>query len=180
VTKAKPIGSLHEQLGLAGLNYWLLKSEPDVFGYHNLLALGTAMWDGVRNAQARNFLAQTQAGDLGFFYHSQSKPPHIAGILRVLRPAFADPTQFNPNHAGFDPRSSRENPRWLAVEVQPVQALPQVLTLERLRQVRDGDPALRDMLLFRHSRLSVQPVSQEAWQSLLLLANIDPAALNNQ
>jgi predicted RNA-binding protein with PUA-like domain len=158
-------------------NYWLLKSEPAVFGYQNLLALGTAIWDGVRNAQARNFLAQMRAGDLGFFYHSQDKPPHIAGILRVSRPAFADPTQFNPEHAGFDPRSSPDKPRWLAIEVEPVQRLPQILPLAQLRQAKQHQPALQSMLLFSHSRLSVQPVSSAAWQCLLELAAIAPSNL---
>jgi predicted RNA-binding protein with PUA-like domain len=79
------------------MNYWLMKSEPEVFSITDLQQQRETIWDGVRNYQARNFLRQMQSGDLAFFYHSNTNPPGIAGLMRVVKMGIADPTQFDLN-----------------------------------------------------------------------------------
>ncbi|MDM7324155.1 MAG: EVE domain-containing protein, partial [Thermus sp.] len=104
--------------------YWLLKSEPQVYSILDLKREGKALWDGVRNYQARNHLMRMQVGDICFFYHSNSNPPGIAGLCRVVRTLVPDPTQFDPSSPYFDPKATRENPRWYTVEVEFLEAWP--------------------------------------------------------
>lgn len=146
-----------------GMAYWLLKSEPDVFGYPDLERVKREPWNGVRNYQARNHLRSMQEGDLAFFYHSNSNPSGIAGICKIARAAYPDNLQFDPESKYFDPKSTPENPRWSMVDVVPVRALP-LLSLETLRSL----PELSDMLLLRKgSRLSVMPVTEAEWKAIL-------------
>ncbi len=91
--------------------YWLLKSEPEVYSLEDLRREGQAIWDGVRNYQARNFLLRMQPGDICFFYHSGTNPPGIAGLCRVVRTGIPDPTQFDPQSPYFDPKATPERPR---------------------------------------------------------------------
>ncbi|MEW6421845.1 MAG: EVE domain-containing protein, partial [Deinococcota bacterium] len=104
--------------------FWLLKSEPNVFGYPDLVRAGREPWNGVRNYQARNFLQEMQAGDLCLFYHSNAKPSGVAGVARVVRAAYPDNLQFDPASAYYDPTSTPGNPRWSMVDVAPVLAFP--------------------------------------------------------
>ena len=90
---------------------WLLKSEPDVFGYDDLVAAKREGWDGVRNYQARNFMREMAVGDLAIFYHSNATPPGVAGICKIVKGAEPDPTQFDPKSKYFDPKSSPDDPR---------------------------------------------------------------------
>ncbi|CAM3990863.1 EVE domain-containing protein [Deinococcus marmoris] len=152
------------------MHYWLLKSEPDVFGYPDLERVGREPWNGVRNYQARNFLRQMAVGDLCLFYHSRSKTPGIAGVARVTRAAHTDDLQFDPASAYFDPASSPENPRWSMVEVEAVRAFPAVLTLDTIRTL----PQWEDSPLTRKgSRLSVLPVTAEQFDAALAAAGLD-------
>lgn len=144
--------------------YWLLKSEPDVFSFENLQAAGREPWNGIRNYQARNFLRQMQAGDLGLFYHSNTQPPHIAGVLRVVREAYPDDLQFDPASEYHDPRSSAETPRWSMVDVEPVAAFAVRVTLEDLRALPEW---AESPLVRRGNRLSVVPVSEAEFQAAL-------------
>ncbi|MCU0274497.1 MAG: EVE domain-containing protein, partial [Acidimicrobiales bacterium] len=84
---------------------WLLKSEPDVFSYDDLVRVKREGWDGVRNYEARNFMRSMAKGDLAIFYHSNAKPPGAAGVCRIVKTAEPDPTQFDPTSKYHDPTS---------------------------------------------------------------------------
>lgn len=145
------------------MNYWLYKTEPDVFGIDDLARLGTATWEGVRNYQARNFLRQAHLGDQVLIYHSSCKQVGIAGVAEVVREAYPDPTQFDPESDYFDPASKPEAPRWSQVEVGFVRKLRQVIPLDALKAM----PALTGMpLVQKGSRLSVMPVSVDEWRAI--------------
>ncbi|MDP6149410.1 MAG: EVE domain-containing protein [Candidatus Thalassarchaeaceae archaeon] len=140
------------------VNHWLMKSEPHVYPWSQLVEDGSTHWDGVRNYQARNIMRdKMKNGDLVFFYHSNCKPPHIAGIAKVCKEAYPDFTAQDPDSNYFDPKASPENPRWMMVDIEPVLEL-NPLGLPELRE----NPALEGMpLLQRGQRLSVQPVTAE-------------------
>jgi len=149
--------------------YWLLKSEPDVFGFPDLLRVGREPWNGVRNYQARNNLRAMRAGDLALFYHSNAKPAGVAGVARVVRAAYPDDLQFDPGSAYHDPRSDPAEPRWSMVDVSPVLAFPALLTLERLRDL----PAWQaSPLTQKGTRLSVLPVTAEQFTAALAEAGV--------
>lgn len=146
--------------------YWLMKSEPDCFSIHDLAAK-PALWDGVRNYQARNYLQQMQAGDLFLFYHSSCQPPGIAGIGCIDGPAQPDLSALDPQAAGYDPRCSEQRLPWVAVPVSFQRAFTELLPLAQIRTLQ----GLEELpLLGRASRLSVMPVSAEQWQILLSAA----------
>lgn len=153
------------------MRYWLMKSEPDVFGIDDLeRAPGrTTGWEGVRNYQARNMLRDDfRVGDRAFFYHSSCEVPGVAGVVQVVRAAYADPTQFDAKSEYHDAKSTRDVPRWFAVDVQLEHRLEPVITLPELREHERG--ALRDMLILqRGNRLSVTPLSVEEWRCILAL-----------
>ncbi len=148
------------------MNYWLLKSEPDVFSIDDLKKQKTTIWDGVRNYQARNFLRAMQVGDLAFFYHSSTEPPGIVGLCRVLETNLADPSQFDPQSPYHDPTSSKDNPRWWTVRVGFVEKYKQMLTLELLREKFSPDELI---LLRRGNRLSVMPVATEVAERIIAM-----------
>ena len=149
--------------------YWLMKSEPDVFSIDDLQRVGTEPWNGVRNYQARNFMRDgMQVGDGILFYHSNAKVPGVVGIARVASEAYPDDTQFDPDSDYFDPKATRENPRWMLVDVGFERKLRDVISLERIKQhaeaFGEGFP-----LTARGSRLSVFPVTAAQWQTMLSL-----------
>ncbi|MEX1280621.1 MAG: EVE domain-containing protein [Acidimicrobiia bacterium] len=148
--------------------YWLMKSEPDVYGIDDLERDGTEVWDGVRNYRARNFMRDDMAvGDLAFFYHSNAKPPGVAGIMRIHRTGVTDPTQFDPTSKYHDPKSDPDDPRWICVEVEYVETFPELVPLEALKST----PGLEDMAVVqRGQRLSVQRVTEAEWEIVLGLA----------
>jgi predicted RNA-binding protein with PUA-like domain len=154
------------------MRHWLMKSEPDVFSFQDLQRAPRrrTLWDGVRNYQARNLLRDEIAvGDGVLYYHSNASPPGVAGVARVVRAGYPDPTQFDPDDAHFDPASKRESPRWFAVDVEAVEALPEFVSLERLRE----EPGLASMgVLRRGNRLSVQPVEAAEWRLVLALGGL--------
>ncbi|MDR9433440.1 MAG: EVE domain-containing protein [Spiribacter sp.] len=147
--------------------YWLMKSEPDVYGIDHLAAEpdGVEHWDGIRNYQVRNmFRDQFQPGDQAFFYHSNTKVPGIVGIMEIVTNAYPDHTAFDPDAKYYDPKSDPDNPRWLMVDVRYQRHLSRVITLAELK----SDPALSDMALVRRgNRLSVMPVSASQWAHIL-------------
>ena len=151
------------------MHYWLMKSEPDVFGIDDLAVRPkqTEHWDGVRNYQARNMLRdQMQIGDQLFFYHSNCKEPGIVGIAEVVRAGYPDHTAFNPDGKYYDPKSDPANPRWYMVGVRFVRKLGRTITLDELKQ----HPELAEMSLVRRgNRLSVMPVSAQQWRTILAL-----------
>ncbi|WP_109123712.1 EVE domain-containing protein [Dyella sp. C11] len=148
--------------------YWLMKSEPDAFSIDDLKRKGQEAWDGVRNYQARNFMRDgMRVGDKVFFYHSNCAEPGIVGIAEVATDAYPDPSQFDPKSKYFDAASSRDNPRWMLVEVKFVKKLKHTITLKALQ----ADPALADMALVRKgNRLSVMPVGADEWHHIEAMA----------
>ena len=144
--------------------YWLMKSEPEAFGIDHLQQRGKSLWDGVRNYQARNFLRQMKVGDQAFFYHSDSKVPGIVGVMNIVQGGYPDPTQFNPGHRYYDPKSRLDKPRWTGVDVEFVEKWPDILPLSTLRQI----PELEQLpLLQKGSRLSLMPVTAAQWNIIL-------------
>jgi predicted RNA-binding protein with PUA-like domain len=151
------------------MNYWLMKSEPDVFGVDDLMkAAGkTDTWDGVRNYQARNMMRdEMKKGDLVFFYHSNCKEPGIAGIMKIVREGYPDHTAFDPDEKYYDPKSDPDNPRWYMVDVKHVRKLKRVITLTELK----AHAQLSDLPLVRRgNRLSIMPVTKKHWDFILAL-----------
>jgi predicted RNA-binding protein with PUA-like domain len=148
------------------MNYWLMKSEPDEFSIDDLAAAPaqSTPWFGVRNYQARNYMRDAmKVGDGVLFYHSSCDVPGIAGIARVASTAYPDDTQFDRKSPYHDPKSKREEPRWLLVDVALVNKT-RVMPLEEMRTY----PALEDMVaLKRGNRLSITPVSAAEWRFIV-------------
>ena len=149
------------------MKYWLMKSEPDAFSIDDLKRRKREPWSGVRNYQARNFMRQMQPGDGVLFYHSSTAVPGVVGVAEVVTEAYPDPTQFQKKSPYFDPKSTREEPRWSLVDVAFVRKLPRVIALEELRAIADDLEGFA--LLERGSRLSVLPVSASQWKTILSL-----------
>lgn len=151
------------------MKYWLMKSEPDVFGIDHLMSRKnrTEPWDGVRNYQARNFMRdQMKKGDQVFFYHSNCKQPGIVGIAEIAKEAYPDHSAFDPDAKYYDPKSNPDAPRWFMVDVKFVRKFKRTITLEELKQL----PPLENFPLVRRgNRLSILPVTAEQWDMILKL-----------
>jgi predicted RNA-binding protein with PUA-like domain len=147
--------------------YWLFKSEPDTYSIDDLRRAGTESWDGIRNYQARNMMRDDmRIGDKVLFYHSSCAVPGVAGIAKVASPAYADPTQFDPESPYFDPKSSADDPRWMLVDLAFVRKLKRVITLTEIKEL----PGLEGMILTRRgNRLSIMPVEPAHWERVLSL-----------
>lgn len=148
-------------------SYWLLKSEPDVFGYADLERVGTEPWNGVRNYQARNHLRAMKVGDRALFYHSNANPTGVAGVAKIVRAAYPDDLQFEASSPYHDPKSKAAEPRWSMVDVAPLLAFAQVLTLETLRGLPDWATS---PLTQKGTRLSVVPVTPPQFRAALKAA----------
>lgn len=156
------------------MNYWLMKSEPSVYSIWDLQRQGQTLWDGVRNYQARNYLKAMQPGDRAFFYHSNADPPGIAGLMEILETQVVDPSQFDAASPYYDPKSSREDPRWHTVRVQFVAAFERFLTLPELRDTFTPEEL---EVVRRGTRLSVMPVAPAVAEQLLALTTVSPQPL---
>jgi predicted RNA-binding protein with PUA-like domain len=145
------------------VRYWLMKSEPHVYPFSQLVEDGSTHWDGVRNYQARNMMRDDlKLGDMVLFYHSNTKPPHVAGIARVSREGYPDHTSWDPESKYYDEKSSPENPRWIMVDIEAVQEIEKVSLVDI-----KANPALEGMpLVQKGQRLSVQPVSKEQYDEI--------------
>ena len=150
--------------------YWLLKSEPDVFGYSDLVRVGREPWNGVRNFTARNFLRQMAVGDLCLFYHSNAKPTGIAGLARVAHAAYPDNLQADPASAYHDPKAPADGSRWSMVDIEPVLAFGRVLPLDEIRQLPEWHAS---PLTQKGSRLSVIPVTKEEFRAVLAAVGVE-------
>lgn len=148
------------------MSYWLMKSEPEEVSIDHLAAAPakSVAWFGVRNYQARNFMRdQMKVGDKVFFYHSSCAEPGIAGIAAVRKLAYPDATQFDPKSKYFDPKATRENPRWFNVEVKLVKKT-RLMGIEEMRSY----PELAGMrTLQRGNRLSITPVEPAEWDFII-------------
>lgn len=148
--------------------YWLFKSEPDEYSIGSLESEPdqTTVWEGIRNYQARNLLRdEVTIGDLVFFYHSSCPVPGIAGIAEVITAPYPDPSQFESESPYFDPKSKPSNPRWYAVDLRFKQKFSNVLSRKTLQTVQE----LAEMTLFRQGRLSIQPVTDIEWRTIISL-----------
>lgn len=139
------------------MRYWLFKSEPSTWGWDDQVAKGDAgeEWDGVRNYQARNFMREMTVGDRGFFYHSQ-KEKSVVGIVEICVAAHPD--------------STTDDDRWDCVDIKAVRPFQTSVTLDQIKT----DEQLKDMILVRNSRLSVQPVTDSEWQIICSLGQTSP------
>ena len=148
------------------MNYWLMKSEPDVFSFEDLKACikQTEPWDGIRNYQARNFMRDDmQIGDLILFYHSNTNPPGVAGIAQVASKPYPDPTAFDKKSKYFDPKSDPKNPRWILVDVSFKADIVRQVSLEEMKSM----PELVNMrALQRGNRLSIMPTTRSEFQAI--------------
>ncbi|MGB5630220.1 MAG: EVE domain-containing protein [Woeseiaceae bacterium] len=146
---------------------WLMKSEPDAYSIDDLERDGREKWDGIRNYQARNMMRdEMRIGDEIFFYHSSCEEPGIVGIMKVASEPYPDPFQFDEKSRYFDPKSSKDNPRWVLVDVEFVRKLKRTITLTEIK----AEKSLADMILTRKgNRLSIMPVAKKHWNKILSL-----------
>ena len=135
------------------MNHWLIKSEPNTYSWDDFVKLGRDHWYGVRNYQARNNLKTMLAGDLALFYHSVNEKA-VVGLAEVVREFYPDPTSTND--------------AWVVVDLVPIQKLKNSVTLAMIKE----DDRLSEMVLVKNSRLSVQPVSQEAFDIIIGMSEI--------
>lgn len=133
------------------MNYWLIKSDPDTYSFEQMLKDKITIWDGVRNYQARNYLAQMKKGDKLLFYHS-GKEKSIVGIVSLIEESFPDPTT--------------DDPAWLAVKVGEPKKFDKKISINEMK----NNPILKNMLLFKQSRLSVMPLSKDEFNEITRLA----------
>lgn len=152
-----------------------MKSELDVYNLDHLKADGTEPWDGIRNYEARNMMRdQMKPGDLILYYHSNCKPPHIAGVARVASDPYPDPTQFDASNHYFDPKSDPNNPRWILVDISYVTTFKETIG----RDVLQEDPLLQEMVIFKRNRLSITPVTQQEFERVCEIAGEDSSSFS--
>ena len=151
--------------------HWLMKSEPYDYSIDDLQRDGTTHWDGVRNYAARNLMRdKMRIGDRVLFYHSNVKPPGVAGIAEVCRESYPDFTQFDPANKYHDPKATEENPRWFMVDIRFVEKFEREVGLPEIR----ATPKLAGMVLVNRSRLSVQPVTEAEFEHIVGMAGSSP------
>jgi predicted RNA-binding protein with PUA-like domain len=152
--------------------YWLFKSEPDVFSIDDLLAAPkmTTFWEGVRNYQARNFLRDAiKKGDGVLFYHSNAEPTAVVGTAHVVREGYPDPAQFDKKNEYYDAAAKVDAPRWFGVDIKADRKFAKPVTLQEIK----ATSVLKNMVLVqRGARLSVQPVTADAWRRILAMGGL--------
>lgn len=153
------------------MNYWLLKSEPEVFSITHLKNAknSTASWEGVRNYQARNFLRDSiKKGDLCLFYHSSTEPTAVVGTMIVAKEGYIDHFAFDKKSPYYDPKSKPEKPAWYMIDVKLKSVFKTPVTLKEIKAI----PELSKMkLVQRGMRLSIQPVTEEEFNLIVSLGN---------
>jgi len=148
------------------MQHWLMKTEPEQFGITDLERVKVEPWSGVRNYMARANMRAMQVGDAVLFYHSSTQPPGVAGLATVSRTGVVDETQFDPDSPYFDPKATRDKPRWDCVDVRYVETLPHYVELAQMRE----DPSLKKMMLLKRGmRLSVQPVTAAEYKRIVAM-----------
>jgi predicted RNA-binding protein with PUA-like domain len=143
-----------------------MKSEPDVYGIADLERDRTTIWDGVRNYQARNFLKLMEAGDLAFFYHSNTKPPGIVGLMKIVESQVVDPSQFDLDSDYHDPKATQSAPRWHTVKLEFVSTFDRQIDLTELRDRFTPEELL---VVKQGNRLSVMPILENIAEQILQL-----------
>lgn len=151
------------------MGHWLFKTEPTECSIDDFANAPDTpiVWEGVRNYQARNMLRDdVKKNDLVLIYHSSCKLIGVAGIARIVREAYADPSQFNPLSTYYDKKSSPDKPRWVAVDLVFERKLPEIILLDKIK----SSAKLRELpVVQKGSRLSVMPVNEAQWRTLLQL-----------
>jgi predicted RNA-binding protein with PUA-like domain len=147
------------------MNYWLVKSEADCYSIEDFKRDKKTAWTGIRNYQARNFMRDgMKKGDMVFFYHSQSEPSGIYGLARVVSAPYPDPTAFDKKDEHYDPKSKKENPVWMCVDLEYVKAFKEPLSLAEIKR----DPKLEGIRVAQKGdRLSVSPISEKHFKYIL-------------
>ena len=148
------------------INYWLMKSEPNVYGIEDLENENETLWDGIRNYQARNFMREMTPGDLCFFYHSNCKPPGIIGLMEVIDTKLVDPTQFDSQSNYFDPKSTKETYRWDCAKLKYIKTYKKLLSLKEISEAFDPEELI---LIKKGNRLSVIPILPSIAKKLILM-----------
>jgi predicted RNA-binding protein with PUA-like domain len=169
--KSKELGPVGKKLLESrknGVGFWLMKTEPNVYSINDLKKDKKALWDGVRNYQARNFMRdEMKVGDQVLIYHSNSDPSAVVGVAEVTKTAQVDPEAFNKKSPYFDPKSQKDNPRWFCVEVKYKKTLKKPISLEELKNQK----SLSEMLLIQKGqRLSIQPCTPKEFDTVCKLA----------
>ncbi|KTW26373.1 hypothetical protein T552_02855 [Pneumocystis carinii B80] len=157
--------------------FWLMKAEPESrlvkgqdvkFSIDDLKEIEVSPWDGVRNPEASKIMRERmKVGDLAFFYHSNCKNPGIAGIMEIHKEGYPDYTAWDKSHPYYDMKSIKENPKWYMVDVKYKRHLSRFISLYELKKYKEG--ALKNMMLLRRPRLSVQSVTSYEWDFILEL-----------
>lgn len=151
------------------MKYWIMKSEPETYSIDHLEREKnqTGCWEGVRNYQARNMMRDgMKVGDKVFFYHSSCKEPGIVGTATVVKEAYPDFTSWDPKSKYFDPKSTKENPRWFMVDIKLDEKFDQTITLPTLKEHK----SLSELLILRAgNRLSITPISKQEWETIIKL-----------
>lgn len=153
------------------MNYWLFKSEPDDYSLLDLKndKNSTVRWDGIRNYQARNLLRdEIKVDDHILFYHSSCKKIGIAGTAKVVSSPYPDPLQFDTESKYFDPKSNTEEPRWVSLDIQYQKECIKFVPLPLIKATQE----LKEMVLVKRGRLSIQPVTEAEWDIIMKLAKL--------
>ena len=146
------------------ISYWLMKSEPDAYSIKDLQKEEETLWDGIRNYQARNFMRSMEIGDQAFFYHSNTKPPGIVGLMEIIETNLIDPFQFDEKSKYYDKKSTKENPRWDCVKTKYICEFKNMITLRELSEIY----APEELTLVRKgNRLSIMPIKKSIAIELL-------------
>lgn len=161
----------------SSVNYWLIKSEPDVYGIDRLKKDKREPWTGVRNYQARNMMRDDmKCGDLTLYYHSNCKEPGVVGVARVASEPYPDPTQFDKRSKYYDEKAKEDNPRWILVDFEFVAEFPREVSLSAMKE----DAKLDGMVVLRKgNRLSVTPVEGKHFRRVCKLAGWDPKSVSS-
>ena len=149
---------------MAEINYWLMKSEPDAYSIKDLRNEKETLWDGIRNYQARNFMRSMKVGDQAFFYHSNTKPPGIVGLMEIIQTNLIDPYQFDESSKYFDEKSNKDSPRWDCVKTKYICEFKNMITLKELSQTYTSDELT---LVRKGNRLSIMPIKKDIAIELL-------------
>ncbi|KAJ5130321.1 High mobility group HMG-I/HMG-Y [Penicillium bovifimosum] len=167
-----------------GRSFWLMKAEPESriekgkdvkFSIDDLAAADVPEpWDGVRNHVAKNLMRDMRKGDYAFFYHSNCKVPGIVGVMEIVREHSTDESAFDTNHPYYDPKSKREDPKWVVVHVEYRRKLGKQVTLHELKSHGQPGKPLENLQMIKQSRLSVSSVTPAQWKYILELAGEEP------
>ena len=155
------------------MKFWAMKCEPECYSIEDLRRKSPDVWEGCRNYQVRNWMRdEIKAGDLALFCNSNSRVNGPAGVMRVVRQAYPDPTQFDPKSMYFDAKSTKESPRWYAPDVSFVCAFPSVLSIVDLKKT----PALEGMFYLKKGLMfSVVPIEKREFETVCRMAGVDPS-----